>query len=105
MRRRAPPSRTSPRRNTMSRIIKSAEHDLMQTHSDQKARLKAYVKGDLTWAELEGMTFEQARGIAQVGCDLAEAGRVEEARVLFEGLVEGNPHDAAARAALGTLYQ
>jgi len=58
-----------------------------------------------TIAEAAGLTFEDARAIAEIGCDLAAAGRLEEARVLFEGLVEMNPKDAAARAALGTVYQ
>jgi Flp pilus assembly protein TadD len=68
-------------------------------------KLKAFVRGERTWAEVEGMTFQEAKAIAQVGCDLAAAGRYEEARILFEGLVEGNPKDAASRAALGTVYQ
>lgn len=58
-----------------------------------------------TIAEAAGLTFEDAKAIAEIGCDLAAAGRLEEARVLFEGLVEINPKDAAARAALGTVYQ
>src|SRR3954470_25033488 len=58
-----------------------------------------------TIAEVAGFTFEEAKAIAEIGCDLAAAGRLEEARVLFEGLVEMNPKDAAARAALGTVYQ
>ena len=77
----------------------------MDTQTESAAKLKAYARGELTWAEAEGMTFEEAKAIAQVGCDLAAAGRLEEARVLFEGLVEGNPLDTAARAALGTVYQ
>jgi len=68
-------------------------------------KLKAFARGEATWAEVEGMTFEEAKAIAQVGCDLAGAGRYEEARILFEGLVEGNPRDSASRAALGTVYQ
>jgi Flp pilus assembly protein TadD len=67
--------------------------------------LGAFVRGERTWAEVEGMTFEEAKEIAQVGCDLAAAGRCEEARILFEGLVAGNPKDSASRAALGTVYQ
>ena len=58
-----------------------------------------------TLAEIAGFTFAEAKAIAEIGCDLAAAGRLEEARVLFEGLVEMNPKDAAARAALGTVYQ
>lgn len=68
-------------------------------------KLKAYARGEMTWAEVEGMTFEEAKAIAQIGCDLAAAGRLEEARIIFEGLVEMNPKDSAARAALGTVYQ
>jgi tetratricopeptide (TPR) repeat protein len=67
--------------------------------------MKSYLRGETTWAQLEGMTLEEARGIAQLGCDLAEAGRLEEARILFEGLVAGNPKDASSQAALGTVYQ
>src|SRR3954470_670897 len=58
-----------------------------------------------TIAEVAGFTFEEAKAIAEIGVDLAAVGRLEEARVLFEGLVEMNPKDAAARAALGTVYQ
>lgn len=58
-----------------------------------------------TIAEISGLTFEEAKAIAEIGCDLAAAGRLEEARVLFEGLIEMNPRDAASRAALGTVYQ
>ena len=77
----------------------------MRIESGAVQRLKAFARGDATWAEVEGMTFEEAKAIAQVGCDLAAAGRYEEARILFEGLVEGNPKDSASRAALGTVYQ
>ncbi len=67
--------------------------------------LKKWVRGEMTWAEVEGMTFEEAKAIAQVGCDLAAQGRLEESRVIFEGLVAGNPHDTGSQAALGTVYQ
>ncbi len=86
----------------MGRVIKY-EGGAMETATTEK--LRAFARGELTWAEVEGMTFEEAKAIAQVGCDLAAAGRYEEARVLFEGLVAGNPKDTASRAALGTVYQ
>ncbi len=86
----------------MGRIIKYEGGDM---DTEMKRKLGAFARGEMTWAEVEGMTFEEAKAIAQVGCDLAGAGRYEEARVLFEGLVAGNPKDAASRAALGTVYQ
>jgi Flp pilus assembly protein TadD len=89
----------------MGRIIKYRGDAAMEIQSDTVSKLKAFARGEMTWAEVEGMTFEEAKAIAQVGCELAAAGRFEEARILFEGLVEGNPKDSASRAALGTVYQ
>ena len=77
----------------------------MRSDEELKKALLAVVAGDATWAEVEGMTFEEAKAIAQVGCDLAAAGRIDEARIVFEGLVTMNPRDSAAHAALGTVYQ
>lgn len=88
----------------MGRIIKF-EGKTMEMNTESVQKLQAFARGEMTWAEVEGMTFDEAKAIAQVGCDLAGAGRLEEARVLFEGLVAGNPKDSAARAALGTVYQ
>jgi predicted Zn-dependent protease len=68
-------------------------------------KLAAFANDELTWAELEGMTPEQAASIAQTACDLAEVGQLDPARILLEGLVATNPRDAGARAALGTVYQ
>jgi len=58
-----------------------------------------------TFAEIVGMSSKEAKAIAEIGSDLANAGRLEEARIVYEGLVVMNPKDAAARAALGTVYQ
>jgi len=88
----------------MGRIIKHEETNV-NTQPQLKAKLKSFARGEVTWAEVEGMTWEEAKAIAQVGCDLATAGRLEEARIIFEGLVAGNPKDSASRAALGTVYQ
>lgn len=68
-------------------------------------RLKRFAAGGLTWAEVEGISAAEALQVARAGCALAAAGRLEEALLLFEGLVECNPHDSASRAALGTVYQ
>ena len=77
----------------------------MAPDEDRQALFRSFLRGESTWAEVEGMTFDQAKEIAQVGCDLAAAGQLEKARVVFEGLAAGNPRDSASRAALGTVYQ
>lgn len=59
----------------------------------------------ITLAQATGITAEQAEVIATMGCDLASSGQLNDARVVFEGLVALNPLDASAHAALGTIYQ
>ena len=58
-----------------------------------------------TLAESIGLTLAEARAIAQVACDAAEAGDLEGSRSVLESLVAINPKDCAVRAALGTVYQ
>jgi Flp pilus assembly protein TadD len=70
-----------------------------------RARLGPFARGELTWAEVEGITYDEARGIAQTGCELAAAGRLKEAQTIFEGLIAINPRDTSAHAALGTVHQ
>lgn len=70
-----------------------------------REKIRAFLSGELTWAQVEGITYERARAIAEQGCELAGAGRLEEARIIFEGLVAINPRDSASHSALGTVYQ
>jgi predicted Zn-dependent protease len=58
-----------------------------------------------TLAESIGLTLSEARAIAQVACDAAEAGDLEGSRSVLESLVAINPLDCAVQAALGTVYQ
>lgn len=89
----------------MGRVIKNEVADGEATQTDTILRFRSFLQGNMTWAQVEGMSWQEAKAIAQVGCDLAAAGRMEEARIIFEGLVEGNPKDSAMHSALGTVYQ
>jgi tetratricopeptide (TPR) repeat protein len=68
--------------------------------------LMKFVRGEATWAEVEGFSFEDAQRVAEAGCDLIAAERYADAETLFAGLVAMNPKDPAAQLALGiTLEQ
>lgn len=90
----------------MGRVIKN-EDTVTDTKSDAVVRYRHLLaqRGRNAWAEVDGVNWQEAKAIAQVGCDLAAAGRLEEARIIFEGLVEANPKDSAVLSALGTVYQ
>ena len=68
-------------------------------------KLLAFARGEATWAEVEGITAADAGRMARSGVELAQAGRLREAALVFEAMVEVNPRDAGAHAALGTVYQ
>jgi len=72
---------------------------------NDRERLQAFARGEATWAEVEGMTAADAARLARTGVELAQAGRFREAALVFEAMVELNPRDAGAHAALGTVYQ
>lgn len=65
---------------------------------------KKFLLGKITWAQLEGMTMEQAYAIAEFGYTMYGQGRYKDARTLFEGLVIGNPYDPYFHAMLGAIY-
>src|SRR5215813_2600846 len=72
---------------------------------EERERLLAFTRGEATWAEVEGVTAVEAARIGRAGVELARAGRLREAALVFEAMVEINPRDAGAHAALGTVYQ
>ncbi len=77
---------------------------MSDSNKEALERVKRFVLGELTWAEVEVFTSEQAREVGEHACALARAGRLGEAQVLLEGLTAVNPRDAASHAALGTVY-
>lgn len=67
--------------------------------------IEKYVEGEATWAQLMGMTMEEAYGVATFGFQLYEEGKYQEAKNVFEALVLANPYDAYFHATLGAIYQ
>ncbi len=63
-----------------------------------------FLMGEMTWAQLEGMTMEQAYAIAEFGYNSYQQGRYKDAQTIFEGLVIGNPYDPYFHSMLGAIY-
>lgn len=65
---------------------------------------KRFVLGEITWAQLQGLTMEEAYAFAELAYTLFEQGKYDEAQTIFEGLVISNPYDAYFHAMLGAIY-
>lgn len=57
-----------------------------------------------TIAQQIGFTADQAQAITSQAFDLLEAGDLDGAAVIFNGLLVLNPNDAGVQAALGSIF-
>lgn len=73
--------------------------------AELKARMRAFIQGDLTLAELYELTHEELYGIAAQGRHLHENGKFEAAQQIFEGLTTLAPNEASFHTGLGAVYQ
>lgn len=66
--------------------------------------LEKFILGEMTWAQVQGVSMEQCYAFAEFGYNLFEQGKYEEAQKVFEGLVVLNPYDAYFHAVLGSIF-
>jgi|GEM_PF-2013079 len=67
-------------------------------------KVVAFLQGKMTYAELVGMTAEEAYAIADVAFDLFEQGKYDDAKAIVEALVIANPYDATFHNLLASIY-
>ncbi|MCC7380447.1 MAG: tetratricopeptide repeat protein [Deltaproteobacteria bacterium] len=73
--------------------------------SHDPLRIEAFLRGDLTLGELEGISKESQYQMAQVGHSLLREGKRDQAKKIFEGLQALDPYDAYFHATLGAIAQ
>jgi tetratricopeptide (TPR) repeat protein len=69
------------------------------------ANIEKFILGEITWAQLQGITMEQAYAMAEFGYGLYKEGKYHDAQKLFEGLIICNPYDSYFQNMLGAVYQ
>ncbi|MBJ80586.1 MAG: hypothetical protein CMH60_04640 [Myxococcales bacterium] len=67
--------------------------------------LEKFIMGEITWAQLQGMTVDEAYNIAEYGYSLYQEARYHDSRAIFEGLIICNPYDDYFHSMLGAVYQ
>lgn len=75
------------------------------TEEELEEAVKGFLLGDITLAQLEGLSAEELYQVADMGYNLMEEGKLEDARKIFEGLYCYNPFDSYFHSALGAIYQ
>jgi len=64
-----------------------------------------FLKGQLTWAQAEGLTAEEATRYLRMGATFLQQGDHPSATRVFECLITLNPHDPDPHAFLGAVHQ
>ena len=67
-------------------------------------RVKKWAKGEMTLAELDGISGPEMLEMAVTGFAMYEQGRYREAKVIFDGLAALDPKESYYRTALGAVY-
>lgn len=75
------------------------------SEADIEEAVGAFMLGDITLAQLEGISADEIYAIADLGYDLFEEGKLEDAQKIFEGLNSYNPMDAYFHNVLGSISQ
>ncbi|MGI5863537.1 MAG: tetratricopeptide repeat protein [Myxococcales bacterium] len=67
-------------------------------------RIKQFLQGEMTLAELDGLSGPEMMEMAITGFSMYEQGRYREAKVIFEGLSALDPTESYYRTAIGAVY-
>src|SRR5688572_26035360 len=68
------------------------------------AAIRDAANGKRTFGEILGINAGQAYNLAQLGYRLLQEGQLDDARVMFQGLVTLNPKDPYMHLALGSVH-
>lgn len=81
----------------------SPDPDLMKSISIER-RIKAFIQGDITLADVYGMNHEEQYAVAEYGKMLFDEGKVKDAETVFTALTTLNPYDENFHAGLASVY-
>lgn len=68
-----------------------------------EANVRKFVQGELTFAQLEGVSMEQAYAIAELSYRMFQQGKYDEALKIVDGLIILNPYDNYFHALKGSI--
>ena len=87
--------------------FKSKKRDAAQKPSKEITLddIRKFVRGEITLAQLEGLSRDQLYDFAEMGYTMFKSGKLDDACKVFEGLVTYNPYDGYFHSALGAIYQ
>jgi tetratricopeptide (TPR) repeat protein len=74
-------------------LFKPPQAPTFRIDLDFAGRVMRFLKGEITWAQVEGWTLNQAYAFAKLGTDLIQSGQLSAAFKIFSCLHALNPKD------------
>lgn len=87
---------------TLQKLIERSKKNDAALNTPQN--VEKYVRGEVTLAELNGISGPEMLEMAVVGFQMYEQGKYEEAKVIFHGLASLEPRESYFATALGAVY-
>lgn len=106
--------RKGPRKRSRFEAMIDMSHTQLQPHPLQplpeeapalNARMRAFLLGEAVLEELRDLSREELYEIAGQGHNLYDAGLIDSAQKVFEGLTALDPNDSFFHSGLGAIYQ
>ena len=93
-----------PKTYSQDELLAMMENGEINTPAFTDENLTKFVLGEITWAELTGLTMQDAYSFAEIAYNLFEQGKYDQAQTIVEGLVISNPYDGYFHSLLGSIY-
>lgn len=75
-----------------------------KTETVTPENIAKFIRGEMTWAQVQGIGIKQAYDMAEMGYQLFLQGRNSDAQKIFEGLIVLNPYDGYFHSVLGSIF-
>ncbi len=75
-----------------------------ETETVTPENIAKFIRGEMTWAQVQGIGMKQAYDLAEIGYQLFLQGKNSDAQKIFEGLIVLNPYDGYFHSVLGSIF-
>ena len=75
-----------------------------ETETVTPENIAKFIRGEMTWAQVQGIGMKQAYDLAEIGYQLFLQGKNSDAQKIFEGLIVLYPYDGYFHSVLGSIF-
>jgi len=86
------------------KLIKNNATNSSKDKDSLEEKMSKFIRGEMTLAQVQGISMEQAYAMAEMGYQLFLQGKYKEAQTIFDGLIVLNPYDGYFHSVSGSIW-